>query len=66
MVLVRLRCVQDPGVVEQLDVTGPKVHLDVECRVVGDRLEQLHRLELLGSEPRHLMMALASRMYQPM
>ena len=64
-VLVRLAGVEDAAVVEQLHVAGAEVHLDVERGVVGDRLEQRHRLELAAVSRGTSGCCCASRMYQP-
>ena len=49
---------EDLGVVQQLDVAGLEVHLDVESRVVGDGLDEVERLALRVGESRDLRVAL--------
>jgi hypothetical protein len=49
---VGLAGMQDSGVVQQLDVPGLELHLQVERGVVGDPLQHLRRFELLGGQPR--------------
>src|SRR5680860_1535453 len=56
--LVRLTGMQDPTVVQQLDVARGELHLQVEGRVVGDRLEKIHGFELLVRQPRRGRVAL--------
>jgi len=57
-VFVRLAGVKNRGVVEELDIAGSEAHLDVNRGIIRDRLDQLHRLDLRGSQPRHLRMPL--------
>ena len=61
VVVVGLARVEDDRVVEQLDVAGLEVHLDVEDRVVRDRLDQVHRRALIVGEARHLRRGAARR-----
>ena len=51
MVGVGLAGMQHRGVVEQLDIAGFEVHLDMEPRVIGDRLGQSQRVALLRGQP---------------
>jgi hypothetical protein len=58
VVLVGSAGVEDDGVVQELDVAGLEVHLDVERGVVRDVLDEPHRGELLAGEAWHLSVAL--------
>lgn len=49
VVVVGLAGVQDDGVVEELDVAGLEVHVDVEDGVVGNRARRVAPLrDILG------------------
>ena len=55
---VGLAGMQDLGVVQQLDVPGLELHLQVERRVISDPFEQFQGFGLLGGQPRRLLVAL--------
>src|SRR4051794_23869460 len=54
MVLVGLACVEDHGIVQELDVARLEIHLHMERGIVRDRLDQVHCGALIVGEPRYL------------
>src|ERR1700716_4122027 len=54
MVLEVVSCVQHDVVVQKLDISRQKVHVQPEFLALSDLVDQLHRLDLRFGQPRHL------------